>query len=52
MSNIPRQTDSTCRAPNCVSEVRKDYMILIVSGCLKHDAAETAASKTSKVIAA
>ena len=52
MSNIPRQTGTARRAPDCETEVRKCNTILTVSGYFMQDATETAADKMAKVIAA
>ena len=53
MTDAPRQTDNAAsRAPDCVTEVRKGSTILTVSGFFKPNAAETAADKMVKVVAA
>ena len=52
MIDNPRQTDSTRRALDCVTKVRKGNTILTVSGYFKQDATETATDKMAKVIAA
>ena len=53
MSNKTPQTTGTARrAPDCVTEVRMDNMILTVSGYFKQDATETAADKMARAIAA
>ena len=53
MIDAPRQTDKAAsRDPDCVTEVRKGNTILTVSGFFKQNAAETAADKMVKVVAA
>ena len=52
MTNRPEQTNSSRRAPDCVTEVRKGNTTLTVSGFFKQDATETASDKMARVIAA
>ena len=40
------------RRPDCVTEVRMGNTVLVVSGYFKKDAADTAADKMMKVLAA
>lgn len=53
MTNAPRQSNNAAsRVPDCVTEVRKGSTIITVSGFFKPNAAETAADKMVKVVAA
>lgn len=52
MTNNTRNTSTTTRRPDCVTEVRMGNTILTVSGYFKQDAKDTAADKMMKVLEA
>lgn len=52
MINATRDTSTTTRRPDCVTEVRMDNTILTMSGYFKQDAKDTAADKMMKVLEA
>lgn len=52
MTNTTRDTSTTTRRPDCVTEVRMGNTILTVSGYFKRDTTATAADKMMKVLEA
>lgn len=52
MTNTTRDTSTTIRRPDCVTEVHMGNTTLTVSGYFKQDATDTAADKMMKVLAA
>ena len=52
MTNITRDTSTTTRRPDCVTEVCMGNTILVVSGYFKQDAKDTAAVKMMRVLEA
>ena len=52
MTNTTRETSTTTRRPDCVTEVRMGNTILTVSGYFKQDTIATAADKMMKVLEA
>ena len=53
MTNTPsKQTTTSTRRPDCVTEVRMGNNVLTVSGYFKQDTTDTAADKMAKVLEA
>lgn len=52
MTNTTRDTSTTTRRPDCVTEVHMGNTILTVSGYFKQDATDTAADKMMRVLRA
>ena len=53
MTDTPnRNTTTTARRPDCVTEIRRGNTVLIVSGYFKQDTTATAADKMMKVLEA
>ena len=52
MTNTTRDSNTTTRCPDCVTEVRMGNTILTVSGYFKQDTTATAADKMMKVLEA
>ena len=52
MTNTTRDTSTTTRRPDCVTEVRMGNTILTVSGYFKQDTTAPAADKMMKVLEA
>ena len=52
MTKTNRNTSTTTRHPDCVTEVRMGNTILTVSGYFKQDAKDTATDKMMKVLEA
>lgn len=52
MTNTTRDTSTTTRRPDCVTEVRMGNTTLTVSGYFKQDTTATAADKIMKVLEA
>ena len=52
MTNTTRDTCTTNRRPDCVTEVRMGNTILVVSGYFKQDAKDTAVDKMMRVLEA
>lgn len=53
MTNTPnRNTATTARRPDCVTEIRRGNTVLVVSGYFKQDTTATAADKMMKVLEA
>ena len=53
MTDTPnRNTATTVRRPDCVTEIRRGNTVLVVSGYFKQDATATAADKMMKVLEA
>lgn len=52
MTNTTRDTSTTTRRPDCVTEVRMGNTVLTVSGYFKQDTTATAADKMMKVLEA
>ena len=50
MTNTTRDTSTTTRRPDCVTEVRMGNTILTVSGYFKQDAKDPAADKMMRVL--
>lgn len=50
MTKTIRDTNTTTRRPDCVTEVRMGNTVLTVSGYFKQDATATAADKMIKVL--
>ena len=47
-----KKNDRTARRPDCVTEIRMGYSVLVVSGYFKQDTTATAADKMMKVLEA
>ena len=53
MTDTPnRNTATTARRPDCVTEIRRGNTVLVVSGYFKQDTTATAADKMMKVLEA
>ena len=52
MTNTTRDSNTTTRCPDCVTEVRMGNTILTVSGYFKQGAKDTATDKMMKVLEA